>query len=175
MYVALTGTPGTGKSTIAGGLEDGDPPICDVQEIANRSKATVGYDADLDSWEVDIRRLAQAIPKDRPQILVGHLAHHREVAIVIVLPGTLRQRLEKRGWSPEKADEHVEAEALGVIANEAMPGTPWHQLDTTATSPLETLDTVEAILMGQPPKNNGHATDWSEVILSWSEVILSWY
>lgn len=169
VLLALTGTPGTGKSTVAAILEDLGFPICDLNRLAQERGALRAYDKRRETWEVDVRQLARALPPDRPLILVGHLSHMLPVDWAIVLrchPETLRKRLEARGWRRAKVQENVEAEALGVIAQEASARVATMEVDATSASPEEVAKAV-AGFMGGSPWEPHRPIDWSEVILEW--------
>ncbi len=103
-------------------------------------------------------------------ILVGHLSHLLPVDIVVALrchPEILRRRLEKRGWESSKIQENVEAEALGVICQEALVGAEAFEIDTTDASPDEVVRAILLILKGEGEKYRAGKVDWSQVILSW--------
>ncbi|MFQ5870961.1 MAG: adenylate kinase family protein [Candidatus Geothermarchaeales archaeon] len=170
MLVALTGTPGTGKSTVAPLLEKRGFRLCDVNGLARRCGALRTYDHKRESWEVDLGVLERSIPKRRPLILVGHLSHLLPVDLSIVLrchPEILRKRLQAKGWGSSKVRENVEAEALGVIAQEAMEGERAFEVDTTSASTGETARIVLDILAGRGERYKAGSVDWSEVILGW--------
>lgn len=170
MLTALTGTPGTGKTVVGNILREMGFEICDISELAMQSQPLMWYDRRRGSQEVDLERLGEAIPKERPLVLVGHLAHLLPVDLSIVLrchPETLRNRLEAKGWAPPKVQENVEAEALGVIAYEAMDRGKAFEVDTTSAPPEETAKAVLDILTGKGERYIAGAVDWSEVILGW--------
>lgn len=170
VLVALTGTPGTGKSAISAHLEEKGIRICDLNELAGRCGALGSYDPERESWNVDMKVLERSLPKERPLIVVGHLSHLLPVDLSIVLrchPNILRERLEARGWPPSKVRENVEAEALGVVTQEAMEKIRVFELDTTAASPEEAAKAVYDILSGRGKGREAPEVDWTEVILSW--------
>lgn len=169
MLVALTGTPGTGKTALSAHLEDMGIRTCALDELARRCGALKSYDPERESWDVDVKALEESLPEERPLVLVGHLSHLLPVDLSIVLrchPNVLKERLEARGWSPAKVKENVEAEALGVVTHEAMEGSRVFELDTTYTSSEELARAVSDIVSGRI-EGRGAAVDWSEVILEW--------
>ncbi len=170
MLVALTGTPGTGKSSIAPLLEGRGYDIIDLFQLARDSNAMGSYDARADSWEVDLALLEGALPRRRSLIIVGHLSHRLSVDMAIVLrchPEVLRERLLARGWRVAKVRENVEAEAIGVITAELIDRDSSFEVDTTHASPEETVEALLTILAGKGDKYRAGWVDWSEVILGW--------
>lgn len=87
-------------------------------------------DPESGSREVDEETAGDAVTKalfrgdDDDFVFEGHLTGLVPLdrwALVVVLrahPAALRERLRERGYSPEKVDENVQAEVLGVVAGE---------------------------------------------------------
>ncbi len=170
MRVALTGTPGTGKTTVASHLAREGLSVRSLLSLSQAGEAVAEYDAEREAWEVDLARLARDLPSEDPLVLVGHLSHRLPVDRVVVLrchPDVLRRRLEERGWSPAKVAENVEAEAVGVITAEAMARAETFELDTTTSPPEATAETVQAILAEGGAAYRAPWVDWSEAILNW--------
>ncbi|MGZ4912126.1 MAG: adenylate kinase family protein [Halobacteriota archaeon] len=123
MRIALTGTPGTGKTTISTALRERyGLTIIDVNEIVRAHQYVDAFDDRRNCLIVNLTAL-RAHRFQRNSILEGHLSHHLDVDRVIVLrtdPTTLERRLLCRGFSHEKAKENVEAEILDVILIEAI-------------------------------------------------------
>ena len=123
MRIALTGTPGTGKTTVSRALRERyGLTIIDVNEIVRAHHYVDAFDDRRNCLIVNLTAL-RAHRFQRNSILEGHLSHHLDVDRVIVLrtdPTTLERRLLCRGFSHEKAKENVEAEILDVILIEAI-------------------------------------------------------
>lgn len=130
MRVALTGTPGTGKSAAAAALARRGVRVLSLNDEARRAGLLTSRDARRGSYEVDVRALDRAVaraardaPPSAPVVLEGHLAHHLTVDRALVLrcpPALLARRLRRRGWPEPKVRENACAEAVGVIATEAV-------------------------------------------------------
>ncbi len=170
VLTALTGTPGTGKSSITSLLKERGFAVCNLNDLVEESGARTTYDEERQTWNVDVKLLRGSIPAVRPLILVGHYSHLLPVDIVIVTrchPDVLRRRLEDRGWNQRKVQENVEAEALGVITAEAMDKSNVFEIDTTSASPAESCKAFVNILQGGGDPYRAGTIDWSEVIMDW--------
>ena len=151
MQIALTGTPGTGKTTIAGLLPY---RVIDINALVKMGM-NFGIDPERGCLEADMDALADHLAKldtDETLILEGHFSHHfAGRAIVLRLaPALLKSRLEARGYSAPKIQENLEAEALDVILVEAVQlCSRVDEIDTTGKSPLEVAEKVARILQGE--------------------------
>jgi len=128
VLVAITGTPGTGKSTAAKLLDGRGYYVVYLDQLAEERKLITGVDQARGAREVDVERLDQGIQVPvKLGFLVSHYAHLMSVDIAIVLrchPRILAKRLRFRGWSDAKVRENVEAEAIDVITQEAVGRLP---------------------------------------------------
>jgi adenylate kinase len=161
MRVAVTGTPGTGKTTVARRLADDlGVKYVNVTERV-REGASAGYDDERDAPVADIDALRDSVPEDA--VLDGHLSHRLDPDFVVLLrcaPNVLRSRLEERGWSDAKVDENVEAESLDVTAAEALAvDAPAFAFDTTDTTVDETVDRVARAVEEREERTG--VVDWS--------------
>lgn len=148
MLIALTGTPGTGKSSVAELLRRKGYRVASVVELAKK------YDCIIDEEDgelvIDVENLANVIDFDG--VVEGHLSHLLKPDLAIVLrcnPAVLKERLRERKWSEEKLMENVEAELLDVILVEALEQTgEVYEIDTTEMSVDEVADVVDGIIKG---------------------------
>nr|ATZ76211.1 P-loop NTPase superfamily putative kinase [uncultured euryarchaeote] len=161
--VALTGTPGTGKSAVARRLPSRLRSI-EVGELAVRFG--LGRRSGPRSFTVDLPRLARRLRRDPPDVdlVVGHLAHLLPIRDTIVLrchPLELERRLARarRGSARERAD-NVIAEATDAILFEAIEtgGRVW-EIDTTGLDPDAVARRVAGRIARRGPSRYGRV-DW---------------
>ena len=173
MLIAITGTPGTGKSSAGEVLARRGYAVVDLDEVARERGLIVGRDAVRGTDEVDVERLRETLRVPaKVAFLKSHYSHLMDVNLAVVLrckPSVLRARLEGRGWPPEKVQENVEAEAIDVILQEATGRLPFvFEVDTTRASPDQTAEAILAILQGKTAGHEPGTVDWSDEVLSWS-------
>lgn len=120
MIIALTGTPGTGKTSISREL-DGFNTLDLTGFVKERDLGE-----QKDEFEVDIdamvNALGEKIDPEEDTVIDGHLSHHFPADFCIVLrcnPEELRERLSERDYSEQKIEENVESEILDVLLGEA--------------------------------------------------------
>ncbi|OPY49172.1 MAG: putative kinase [Methanosaeta sp. PtaU1.Bin112] len=148
MKIALTGTPGTGKTTIAALLPY---QVIDINSLVKEGM-NLGIDPDRGCLEADMDALADCLKEldgEETVILEGHFSHHfADWAIVLRLePSALRSRLQARGYSATKMQENLEAEALDVILVEAAERCQRvDEIDTTGKSPQQVAEIVAGII-----------------------------
>lgn len=162
--LALTGTPGTGKSSVTSLLA---PRIrsTEVATLAIRCGAARWTEGGL---EVDLSRLRSALRRPSAwgevDLVVGHLAHLLPVRDVLVLrchPEELvrRLRLARRGNARDRRENYA-AEALDVILWEAIrPRRRVWEVDTTGRSLAEVAREVERRLRRKGRSSYGRI-DW---------------
>lgn len=141
MKIALTGTPGTGKTTVSSSL---DRPVIDLKQFMREN----GIGEQKEELEVDVKELKQEFSTDREDVVIeGHLSHHLDVDVCVVLrchPGQLEDRLSGRDYSEAKIEHNLEAEALDVILQEAIiENQDVIEVDTTGREVGEVVEEVE--------------------------------
>ncbi|MEW5936455.1 MAG: adenylate kinase family protein [Candidatus Thermoplasmatota archaeon] len=172
MLIALTGTPGTGKTSAAKILRSKGYRVHEVAELAKRFGAMeMSNDGGMG---VDVERLAsrlQGMSLEGAMIVVGHLSHFLAPNLCIVLrcsPAELRRRLTVRGYPERKIRMNLEAEAIDLILVEALECCEKvREIDATPLTPAEVADRVEEIVHGKSRGYLPGAVDWSEEVLSW--------
>ena len=179
MIIALTGTPGTGKTSASKILEENNFEVVDLNKIAIEKGFSVGTDRNRDSKIIDIERLNNYIKENYSKkdivFIEGHLSHLLEsVDKTIVLrchPSELRKRLSYKEWKKEKVNENVEAEMLDIILCETVdihPEKNIFEIDTTGESAKDVARSVMEITKNgfrHMKKYNIGSIDWSEEIL----------
>jgi adenylate kinase len=152
--VALTGTPGTGKSTATERLETG-LHVIHLNEVIRERDLTAGRDTERDSAIADIDAAADWLDGRDDVIFESHLAHKFVADTVVVLrchPEEIERRLRSRDESPASVAENAESEALDVILTEAVErhGTDSvHEIDTTDRQPSAVADEIAAAVDGR--------------------------
>ena len=166
MLVALTGTPGTGKSSTCEELAKRGYLVVDL-DVAARELGLVerGEDGDI----VDVEGLAQGFrAPTKVAFLKAHYAHRVPANVIIVLrcqPRQLWERLSERGWAEGKVRENVEAEAIDVVLQEAVTsGPPVYEIDTTGKEPARVAGEVLDILSGKVEGHEPGRLDWSDEV-----------
>jgi len=167
MMCGITGTPGTGKSSVADALARRGYPM--VRLIDTIQPYAIGRDEGRDTLVIDEERWVQEFtPVDG--FVEGHFAHLLPCDRVVVLrcrPDRLLERLRGRGYKEEKCRENTEAEALDVCLIEALERhDPSHllEIDGTGMGSDEVADIIEEFFLGRIPPSHG-SIDWSEYLL----------
>lgn len=131
--IVLTGTPGTGKSSVAKILKKKGFVVIELNSEIRRRKLYSSYDRKRKTYVADFGKMEKFLKKElkqekyfnKPIIIDSHLSHllpSRIVDAVIVLrcePAELEKRLKRKGWNAEKIRENVESEIIGLIEYEA--------------------------------------------------------
>ena len=134
MILAITGTPGTGKTSVCKSKAH-ELECIDLNSVIEEHGFYTGLDrergcliADLNKLEEYVRQRHEHEQQEQEQkllVLESHLAHLLKPApdVAIVLranPAVLAERLKQKGFPPQKINENVEAETLDVILIEAV-------------------------------------------------------
>jgi adenylate kinase len=161
--VAVTGTPGTGKTTATERL-DTDLDVVHLNDVIEREGLTTGRDDERDSLVADLDAVQEWLG-DRDGVLVeSHLAHHLDADRVVVLrchPEQLEARLGERGESEASARENAESEALDVILSEAVERhglDSVYEIETTDRSPDAVAAEIERVVDGDREPSAGEVS-----------------
>lgn len=156
--IALTGTPGCGKSRVAEELKKRGYNVISIKDFAEKHDCAKREGKDI---VVDIEKLSK---KRYEGIVEGHLSHLLKPDIAIVLrcnPLLLKKRLLERGWDYEKVMENVEAELIDLILVEALQNCKKvYEIDVTKLSVEEVTDAVEMIIKGYTKNFEPGKIDW---------------
>lgn len=168
MRVAVTGTPGTGKTTATEHL-DTDLDIVHLNDVIQAEDLYTEVDEARDSKVADLDAVREWLDGREDVLVESHLSHLLDADRVVVLrcaPGELERRLLDRGESSEKAEENAESEVLDVILSEAVRDhgrSNVYEIDTTGRDPDAVADDVAAVLAGDREPSAGEV-DFTEYL-----------
>lgn len=127
--VVVTGTPCTGKTTVAKKLAKAlGYEYLEVAKLIKDTGISESYDEYRQSEIVDIKNLNREIRrmvKGKLVVIDSHMGHYLPNKLVKVCVVTkcnlklLKKRLEKRGYLYSKVRENLDAEILNICYNEA--------------------------------------------------------
>lgn len=160
MRVAVTGTPGTGKTTA---VERAETPLSTVHlnRAVRERGLTAGHDETRDSAVVDIDAVTAWLDGREDLLVESHIAHHLPADRVVVLrchPATLADRLRARDEPEATVTENAESEALDVVLTEAVDRhgrDRVYELDTTDRPPDAVAADIEAVVAGERDPASG--------------------
>jgi adenylate kinase len=174
MMIAITGTPGTGKTDLSEELRKRGYKVLDVNEHIRSNGLLEEKDESRDTYCVDIDALDLSLEEYRTDDTVfieGHFSHCVECDAVIVLrcdPETLAKRLRARGYPDSKVTENVQAEILDVILCESVEtDVPVCELVSSGEGTFELADKVEDIIKGNIDKYQPGNVDWTGELEKW--------
>lgn len=179
MRVALTGTPGTGKTSAATALEQQGYMVVGLHKLAQENKCICGIDKKRDTQLVALDKLDKVIKEHftmkKVVFFEGHIGHllssMHKVILLRCHPEELQRRLLGKKWTSEKMKENVDAEILDVILCEAVEvhsKNDIFEIDTTHLTIQEVAWSIRTIAENhfQPTKSYRIGRiDWSEEII----------
>ena len=131
MIICVSGTPGTGKTTLSRRLaRELGLSYLDGNEIISKYNLSEGFDKKKGCKIVDTKRFAMSAIKEceklkKGAIIDSHLSHNlppSKISLCIICKAdlkVLKKRLEKRGYSKAKVRENLDAEIFDVCLTEA--------------------------------------------------------
>lgn len=156
MIIGITGTPGTGKTSVC---ESSGVACLDLNSMVETEGFYTGVDPERGSLIADLERLGdyvrqkEAAANGKVLVIEGHLAHLLRPAVAIVLrahPSALAARLKRKGFSARKIQENLEAEVLDLILTEAVELCETvYEVDTSSKSVAEAAAVVRAIIAAE--------------------------
>lgn len=168
--IAITGSPGTGKTTLSAQFSSNQFDCFTVEQIATQLGCIEHADGEvivatnlLSKWKYSGEKIA---------IIEGHLSHYCAIDAVIVLrchPDELERRLSLRdGYDAIKIRNNIEWEMVSGIWSELIeqcPDLPILELDMTNEN-IE-MNSIESFLSNHDGKkivheSIEHAIDWLE-------------
>jgi adenylate kinase len=128
--IAVSGTPGTGKTTVAKALAKAlKYSYVDVKKLIEDKKLGLGYDKKRQCLVVDPKKVNKALIEavgKKDSVVDSHLSHYlppKYVELCIITTcklGELEKRLKKRGYPKGKIRENLDAEIFEVCRCEAI-------------------------------------------------------
>ena len=152
MKIAITGTPGTGKTSVAKELGKRlGWKVIGLHDLAREKKCISGFDEERKCDIIDTEKLSKAVKGIKGDaILDAHYSHETPVDAVFVLrtnPGILRSRMRDKGWKEKKVEENVQAEIMEVCKTESLGlGRRTFEVDTTRKEPEEVVKEILKVL-----------------------------
>lgn len=159
MKIAVTGTPGTGKTTATDLLETDDTTfdydVVHLNELVHDEELTTGIDEERGSVVADLEAISNWLDDREDVVFESHLAHYFDADRVVVLrahPEQITERLRERGERTATADENAESEALDVILTESVErhGTDViYEIETTEITPEHVAQRIANVIAGE--------------------------
>ncbi len=165
--VGITGTPGTGKKSVAPLVASLLGLQCFRLDDLARSFGVLGTSdpegkVDTDALRRKLRQLAG------PAVVYGHLLPYSlekeavsRMAVLRCEPAVLKLRLQGRGYPGPKVVENVEAELIGLESSDAFDAfgqAKTFEVDTSRLTPAASAERVVAVVRGK--RQPGPRIDW---------------
>ena len=180
MIIALTGTPGTGKSSVCSYLKK-KYRIIDLNWLIKNEGLNTGRDEQRGSFIADMdalqKRVDELITHETTTVIIeGHLSHLlKGLDVVFVLrtrPSVLTRRLGLREYLPEKITENIEAEALDVILIESVEQHhKVYEVETTISTPEDTSLIIRSLISLLEAGDHDHLKEYLPGRFDWSEEV----
>jgi adenylate kinase len=185
LVIVLSGTPGTGKTTIALELKKlYSAFVINLTDFAINNDLILEYDAQRQTKIVDIDdlvpKLEESIKAQKGNIIVeGHFADivpESLTSIFLILrtnPHILEKRLKKKQFNKLKIQENLQSEILGVCTSAALEAhtrSKIYEIDTSTLSVNKTLQQIQNLIQQQPPTNLGKV-NWMRQLEESNELI----
>lgn len=182
MIIAITGTPGTGKTSIGNILREKGFSVIDFNKLAEEKDFIKGFDKKRQSKIVDIKKVDNYIKnhfkEDKLIFIDGHLSHLIKCVDYIILlrrhPKKLIENLQNKSWSKDKIKENIEAEILDIILCEVIDlhgRDSIFEIDTTE----KTVQDVVLIILELIKQDFQYIKNYKIGSIDWSEEIFKDY
>jgi adenylate kinase len=173
--IAISGTPGTGKTALGNLLSHQlHAKFIELSQVVTNHQFHFGEDAERETLIADIDRLQEYLvsqfqDSDQLFVVTGHFADlvpKEFLRVLVVLrchPLTLIRRLADRNWSSEKILENIQAEILGECTSQGLSKISRHkifEIDTTNATTDEVVTAIKSILSGKGDQYSVGKTSW---------------
>ncbi|MHA1369755.1 MAG: adenylate kinase family protein [Promethearchaeota archaeon] len=171
--IVISGSPGTGKTTISKILKDllKNSHLISINKFIKENELFSEYDDANSEMIVDEEKfkagLLNHVNKLKTEgkfefiiiegILADLVAKESDLAIVLRLhPEILNERLENRDYSREKVLENIQSEVLGVCSSyiKNAVGSNFVDLDVTGKEPIEVAKIIINIINNNVPMDD---------------------
>ncbi|MHA1129697.1 MAG: adenylate kinase family protein [Candidatus Helarchaeota archaeon] len=170
LVIVISGTPGTGKTTVAQKLKEIYSAITvNLTDYAITNNLILEDDEERQTKVVNLNsllpKLETLIQTEKGNIIIeGHYADivpNRLISIGIILrtdPHILETRLKLKQFSVSKIQENLQSEILGACtaaALETYEREKIYEIDTSKISVNETIEQIQEYIETRPPSNVG--------------------
>ncbi len=176
--IGISGTPGTGKSSIAKILSHYlGIPVIDLSKYVIENNLILFYDSERQTNVIDEDRvrleLLRLYNSNGAMIIDSHYAEitPKEILEVVFIirrdPEELLNILLKRGWSLNKVIENVEAELFSICTLNAIDELGEDlviEINATSRNNEEIALEILEILFGEKSAYYGHTIDWFSIL-----------
>lgn len=170
LVILISGTPGTGKSTVAQLLTKKYAALCvNLTDTALENGFIIEEDSERQTNVADLEKLIpfieNLIKKCKGNMIIeGHyvdVISDELISILIILrtdPQILESRLEEKGFWPSKIRENIQSEILGTCTSFALETHDRNKIYevNTSTAPLdEIVEKIQYFIENRPESNLG--------------------
>lgn len=163
MKIAVTGTPGTGKTTLSQLYEEEGLEVIHLTEYVKEKG--LGEEGEKE-FEVNVEEMRASLGEKDFDVVEGHLAHHVPVDVCVVLrtrPDVLRERLDERDYPEQKVEENIQSEILDVVLSEAVENQETVvEVDSTEKDADEVFEEIKRKV--EKGENDYGNFDWTEYL-----------
>ena len=150
LCIAISGTPGCGKTSLAEMFSNNGVNVFTVKQLAKQHECLSEENVQDGASEIDIHKLAELWQNENNGLAIidGHLSHFLDVDGIILLrcnPKELAIRLSKRDYSAAKINSNVEWELISGTWSEILEfeiDIPIMEFDTTEQTSEEIFQQV---------------------------------
>ena len=173
LCIAISGTPGSGKTSLSKLFESNNIPVYSVKQLAEQYGCIEAEVQSDGAQEIDIHKLSDDWENEESGLVIieGHLSHFLDLDAIVLLrcnPNEVEKRLTARGYSNQKVKSNYEWELIAGNWSELLEfeiELPIIELDSTSRSPEELFQQVnDWIAKGLPYTS---VVEESKVAIDW--------